>query len=87
MHRRNWPYGHFKEYVKPLRLLKEIRLEESELDGYTVGQEIKVDIFSPGDCVDIRVLVKVGFTGAIKGMVSTVGTCPMVQIPQRPPVL
>ena len=60
--------GHFKKNnVKPLRLLKEIRLEESELDGYTVGQEIKVDIFSPGDCVDIQGISKgKGFTGAIK---------------------
>ncbi|MFY9273102.1 MAG: 50S ribosomal protein L3 [Thermacetogeniaceae bacterium] len=60
--------GHFKKNnVNPLRFLKEIRLEESELDKYTVGQEIKVDIFSPGDCVDIQGISKgKGFAGAIK---------------------
>jgi large subunit ribosomal protein L3 len=60
--------GHYKKNdVNPLRLLKEIRLSESELDEYEVGQEIKVDIFSPGECVDVQGVSKgKGFAGGIK---------------------
>lgn len=60
--------GHFKKNnVKPLRFLREIRVEESELDQYTEGQEIKVDIFSPGECVDVQGISKGrGFAGGIK---------------------
>jgi len=60
--------GHFKKHnVKPLRFLREIRVDESELDEYTEGQEIKVDIFSPGDCVDVQGISKgKGFAGGIK---------------------
>jgi large subunit ribosomal protein L3 len=60
--------GHFnKDKVKPLRFLKEIRLDEAELDSYNVGQEIKVDIFGPGESVDVQGISKgKGFAGAIK---------------------
>ena len=60
--------GHFnKDKVKPLRFLKEIRLNEADLEGYEVGQEIKVDIFSPGEFVDIQGTCKgKGFAGSIK---------------------
>lgn len=56
-----------RDQVKPLRYLKEICLDEAELDNYKVGQEIKVDIFAPGEGVDIQGISKgKGFTGAIK---------------------
>lgn len=60
--------GHFnKDKVKPLRFLKELRLDDVELNDYKVGQEIKVDIFSPGESVDIQGVSKgKGFAGAIK---------------------
>lgn len=47
--------GHFeKDKVKPLRFLKEMRLDEAELDNYNVGDEIKVDIFNSGESVDVQ---------------------------------
>lgn len=58
--------GHFaKANVKPVRFLREIRLEETE--GYEVGQEIKADIFAVGDQVDVVGTSKgKGFAGGIK---------------------
>jgi len=60
--------GHFaKHRVKPMRFLREIRLDPEELDNYEVGQEIRVDIFSPGEYVDVRGTSKgKGFAGGIK---------------------
>lgn len=58
--------GHFnKAGVRPLRFLREFRLESSE--GYQVGQEIKADLFSPGEKVDVVGTSKGrGFAGGIK---------------------
>ncbi|MBO8162002.1 MAG: 50S ribosomal protein L3 [Thermosipho sp. (in: Bacteria)] len=58
--------GVFKKAgVKPLRILKEFRVEEPE--KFEVGQEIKVDIFDEGDKVDITGWSKGrGFAGAMK---------------------
>lgn len=58
--------GHFdKAGVRPLRHLRELRI--SDLDGYQVGQEIKVDLFSTGEKVDVVGTSKGhGFSGAIK---------------------
>lgn len=60
--------GHFaKSGVKPLRFLKEIRLDSDAVDSYEVGQEVKVDIFNPGDYVDVQGVTKgKGFAGGIK---------------------
>ncbi|HAA90132.1 MAG: 50S ribosomal protein L3 [Thermoanaerobacterales bacterium 50_218] len=60
--------GHFaKHQVRPMRFLREIRLDPEELDNYEVGQEIRVDIFSPGEYVDVRGTSKgKGFAGGIK---------------------
>jgi large subunit ribosomal protein L3 len=60
--------GHFeKDKVKPLRFLKEMRLDETELDNYNVGDEIKVDIFNSGESVDVQGISKgKGFAGSIK---------------------
>ena len=71
-------YGHIKQksVVKPLqghfrkadkgyfRVLREFRGFDDDID---VGQEIKVDIFSPGDYVDISGTTKgKGFAGVVK---------------------
>lgn len=58
--------GHLKKAgAKPLRLLREIRVDN--IDDFQVGQEIKVDIFSPGERVDVTGTSKGhGFAGVIK---------------------
>ncbi|MCL2338039.1 MAG: 50S ribosomal protein L3 [Firmicutes bacterium] len=58
--------GHFaKAGVAPKRYLREVRLETVE--GYEVGQEIKADIFNPGERVDVIGITKGrGFSGGIK---------------------
>ena len=58
--------GHFaKAGVPAKRFLKEFRLEDAE--NYTLGQEIKADVFAAGDKVDATAKSKgKGFQGAIK---------------------
>lgn len=58
--------GQFKKAgVKPCRVLKEFRL--ADLSGYTVGGEVKADVFAAGDRVDAHGVSKGhGFTGVIK---------------------
>lgn len=56
-----------KVKVKPQRFLREIRVSAEDLEEFAVGQEIKVDVFSPGDYVDVRGISKgKGFAGGIK---------------------
>jgi len=44
--------GHFqKAGVGPFYILKEFKVENPE--EYTLGQEIRVDVFKPGDYVDV----------------------------------
>ena len=58
--------GHFKKAnVKPLRFIREFRMEN--IDEYEIGQEIKVDLFAPGDVVDVVGTSKgKGFAGGVK---------------------
>jgi large subunit ribosomal protein L3 len=58
--------GHFKKAGIPFkRYLREFRLDDAE--GYEVGQEIKADIFQPGEKVDVSGISKgKGFAGVIK---------------------
>jgi large subunit ribosomal protein L3 len=58
--------GHFsKAKTEPKRILKEVELEEKEKTK--PGQEIKVDIFSVGDKVDITGNSKgLGFQGGVR---------------------
>ena len=50
---------------KPLKVLKEIRIANAET--YTVGAELKADVFQAGDKVDVSGVTKGhGFTGVIK---------------------
>jgi large subunit ribosomal protein L3 len=66
-HRANKPEkGHAaKAGTTPKRVIREIR--NVDLDSYELGQEIKVDIFSEGELVDVTGISKgKGFAGAIK---------------------
>jgi len=58
--------GHFlKNQVKPLRFIKEFKVENPE--AFQTGQEIKADVFAVGDWVDITGTSKgKGFAGTIK---------------------
>lgn len=58
--------GQFKKAgVKPHKVLKEIRVANAET--YTVGAELKADVFQAGDKVDVSGVTKGhGFTGVIK---------------------
>jgi large subunit ribosomal protein L3 len=58
--------GHFaRSGVKVRRFLRELRLDD--ITPYKVGQEIKVDIFAPGDRCDVTGISKGrGFAGGIK---------------------
>ncbi|WP_195259098.1 50S ribosomal protein L3 [Bacillus paralicheniformis] len=58
--------GHVaKAETAPKRFVKELR--GVDMDAYEVGQEVKVDIFSNGEVVDVTGISKgKGFQGAIK---------------------
>jgi large subunit ribosomal protein L3 len=58
--------GQFKKnQLKPKKYLKEFKLQD--IDKYSVGDEIKVDVFQPGDKIDVIGISKgKGFTGGIK---------------------
>jgi large subunit ribosomal protein L3 len=58
--------GHVaKANTAPKRFVKELR--EASLDEYEVGQEVKVDIFTVGEIVDVTGISKgKGFQGSIK---------------------
>ncbi len=50
-----------------MRVLREIRLQKTEAMGYQVGQTLTVDLFSPGEFVDVAGLTKgKGFQGGVK---------------------
>lgn len=58
--------GHFKKANVPFKkYLREFRLDD--ISGYEVGSEIKVDIFKPGERVDVTGISKgKGFAGIVK---------------------
>jgi large subunit ribosomal protein L3 len=58
--------GHFKRAgVHATRVLREVRLESVE--GYQVGQKLTVDLFKPGELVDVAGVSKGrGFQGGVK---------------------
>lgn len=67
LHGANKPeMGHFKKAgVSPKRYVREFRFENSE--EYTLGAEIKADIFAQGDKIDATAISKgKGFQGTIK---------------------
>jgi large subunit ribosomal protein L3 len=60
--------GHYdKANVPAKRILREIRLDENEIQDYETGQEVNVDIFTTGEYVDVTGQTKGrGFTGVMK---------------------
>ncbi len=58
--------GQFKKAgVKPCKVLKEVRIDGVE--SYAVGAEVKADVFSAGERVDVAGVTKGhGYTGVIK---------------------
>jgi large subunit ribosomal protein L3 len=58
--------GHFtKAKVEPRRILREIRTDQ--IEGLTVGQEVKVDIFAEGEKVNVSGISKgLGFQGTMR---------------------
>ena len=60
--------GHYaKANMEPGRGLWEFRIEESKKDAFTVGSELKVDIFSVDQLVDVTGVTKgKGYAGTIK---------------------
>lgn len=52
----------------PMRVLREVRLQKTEqLEGYQVGQSMTVDLFAPGELVDVVAVTKgKGFQGGVK---------------------
>jgi large subunit ribosomal protein L3 len=60
--------GHLKKAeVKPLKVLREFRVSEDSLADFSLGQEVDVSLFKPGDCVDVTGTSKgKGFTGVMK---------------------
>ena len=58
--------GQFKKAgVEPCKVLKEFRLDDPSV--YTVGAEIKADVFAAGDRVDVHGVTKGhGYSGVIK---------------------
>jgi large subunit ribosomal protein L3 len=58
--------GHFKRAnVAATRVLRELRLKSTE--GYQVGQVLSVELFKPGELVDVTGITKgQGFQGGVK---------------------
>jgi large subunit ribosomal protein L3 len=57
-----------KANVPPMRVVREIRLEKSEmLQGYEVGKSVTAELFAPGEIVDVVGTTKgKGFQGGVK---------------------
>jgi large subunit ribosomal protein L3 len=60
--------GHFKKAnIAPMRRLKEFRVDAEELTSYETGSEVPIDLFGPGDFVDVTgVSIGKGYAGVMK---------------------
>lgn len=69
--------GHFKaadtlaqkdgKGVKPKRMIKELRVTDDKIGEFSVGQELKADVFKVGEMVDVTGVSKgKGFQGVMK---------------------
>ena len=60
--------GHLKKAeVKPLKVLREFRVPEDSVADLSLGQEVDVSLFKPGDYVDVTGTSKgKGFSGVMK---------------------
>jgi len=58
--------GHFqKASLKPMRYIREFKV--NDVDSYTIGQEVQVNLFTVGDKIDVVGTAKgKGFAGMIK---------------------
>ncbi|MFZ3129984.1 MAG: 50S ribosomal protein L3 [Desulfosporosinus sp.] len=58
--------GHFQKVsLKPMRYVREFRI--SDVESFEIGQEVKVDLFTVGDKIDVVGTSRgKGFTGMIK---------------------
>jgi large subunit ribosomal protein L3 len=70
--------GHCRHDAQPSRHIVEMRMEDTS--GFTSGQEIRADVFAPGDLIDVVGVSKgQGFAGVMKrhgfgGLSSSHGT-------------
>jgi large subunit ribosomal protein L3 len=66
----NKPYaGHFKKVnLEPMKVLTEFRFKSpADIEKFTVGQEIKVDIFNENDTISVRGITRGrGFQGGVR---------------------
>jgi len=60
--------GHFKKAnVPPMTRLKEFRVSSEDMDQYEAGSQVSLDLFQPGDFVDVTgVSIGKGYQGVIK---------------------
>ena len=60
--------GHFKKgSIAPVKFLREFRVTTEDVNGTEVGSEITVEIFEPGDFIDVTGTSKgKGFAGVVK---------------------
>ena len=60
--------GHLKKHQLPtLRVLREFRVKEEELENYKPGQKLLADVFTEGELVDVTGVSKgKGFQGGVK---------------------
>lgn len=60
--------GHLKRAkVDPLRILREFRIKDDEVESYRLGQKLLADVFAEGDLVDVTGISKgKGFQGGVK---------------------
>lgn len=60
--------GHFKRNdLKPMWILREIRIEDDKIGEFEVGQELKADLFQEGEFIDVTGTSKgKGFQGVMK---------------------
>ncbi|MCM8822169.1 MAG: 50S ribosomal protein L3 [Candidatus Omnitrophica bacterium] len=60
--------GHCKKAgLAPLKYIKEIRMEETDAEGITIGQEMNISIFKEGQFIDVTGISRgKGFQGVVK---------------------
>jgi large subunit ribosomal protein L3 len=60
--------GHFKKAnLTPTAKLKEFRVDANDMDSFEVGSEISIDLFQPGDFIDVTgTSIGKGYAGVMK---------------------
>ncbi len=60
--------GHFKKSnLPPMARLREFRVDSTEIGAYVAGAEIPIDLFAPGDFIDVTgISIGKGYAGVIK---------------------